>query len=101
MDPRRITVIDAARPLGVGTEYMLGYRTRDRKYLVMTSWNNRIPRSDAATPRTAEETMWVIGEVTLIERRLAMLIKKPMAPYVRIKRIEIREKGFGNGKHLL
>jgi len=46
----------------------------------MMSWNNHIPRREAATPRTAEEIMCVIGEVTLIERRLAMLMRKPNKP---------------------
>lgn len=50
-------------------------------YPVITSWNNHIPSTEAATPRTAEETMWVMGEVTLMERRLAMLIIKPRIPY--------------------
>lgn len=48
---------------------------------MMISPNIDIPKSEAATPRTADETMWVIGEVTLIERRLAMLMRKPVAPY--------------------
>jgi hypothetical protein len=39
-----------------------------------------MPKSDAATPRTAEDTICVIGEVTLIERRLAMLMRKPKTP---------------------
>lgn len=50
-------------------------------YVVIMSWNSHIPKSDAATPRTAEEIIWVIGEVTLIDRRLAMLIRKPRTPY--------------------
>lgn len=40
-----------------------------------------MPRSEAATPRTAEDTICVIGEVTLIDSKLAMLIKKPKTPY--------------------
>jgi hypothetical protein len=47
----------------------------------MISWNNDIPRSEAATPRTADETIWVMGEVTLIERRLAILMRNPKTPY--------------------
>lgn len=39
-----------------------------------------MPNNDAATPRTAEETMCVIGDVTLIESRLARLIKNPITP---------------------
>jgi hypothetical protein len=46
------------------------------------SWKSHIPRRDAATPRTAEETMCVMGEVTLIERRLAMLIRNPSTPWL-------------------
>jgi len=49
-------------------------------YVVMISWKSHIPRSEAATPRTADETMCVIGEVTLIESKLAMLIMKPRIP---------------------
>lgn len=50
-------------------------------HVVMISWNNHIPRSEAATPRTAEETICVMGEVTLIESKLAMFIRKPRRPY--------------------
>jgi hypothetical protein len=46
----------------------------------MTSENNHIPRREAATPRTAEETMCVMGDVTLIESKLARLIMKPTTP---------------------
>jgi hypothetical protein len=46
----------------------------------MISWNSHIPKSDAATPRTAEDTMCVIGEVTLMDNKLAILIKKPIIP---------------------
>ena len=49
----------------------------------MISWNNHIPKSDAATPRTAEDTMCVIGDVTLMDNKLAMLIIKPSTPYIR------------------
>ena len=47
----------------------------------MISLNNSIANRDPATPRTADDTMCVMGEVTLIESKLAMLIKKPMTPY--------------------
>ena len=53
---------------------------KERTYVVMISWNSHIPRSDAATPRTAEETICVMGEVTLIESRLAMLMRNPNTP---------------------
>ena len=36
--------------------------------------------TDDATPRTADEIMCVIGDVTLIESKLARLIKKPSTP---------------------
>jgi hypothetical protein len=49
-------------------------------YDVRMSWNNHIPSKDAATPRTAEEIICVTGEVTLIERRLEMLIRNPNTP---------------------
>jgi hypothetical protein len=46
----------------------------------MMSWKSHMPSRDAATPRTAEDTMCVIGEVTLMDSRLAMLMRKPMIP---------------------
>lgn len=49
-------------------------------HVVMMSWKSHMPRRDAATPRTADETMCVIGEVTLMESRLAMLMRKPKTP---------------------
>lgn len=48
--------------------------------VVMVSLNNFIANRDPATPRTADDIMCVMGEVTLIESKLAMLIKKPMTP---------------------
>jgi hypothetical protein len=39
-----------------------------------------IPNMEAATPLTAEDTMCVMGEVTLMDNRLARLIIKPSAP---------------------
>lgn len=51
-------------------------------YVVIISWNSHIPSRDAATPRTAEETMCVIGEVTLMESRLAIFIRNPRRPYI-------------------
>lgn len=44
------------------------------------SLKSHTPRRDAATPRTADETMCVIGDVTLIDIRLARLMRKPNAP---------------------
>jgi hypothetical protein len=49
-------------------------------YLEMMSWKNQWPRNVDATPRTAEEIMCVMGDVTLIERRPAMLMRNPSAP---------------------
>jgi len=40
-----------------------------------------MPRREAATPRTAEETICVMGEVTLIDKREAMDIRKPRMPF--------------------
>ena len=48
--------------------------------VVIISLNNFIANSDPATPRTADDTMCVMGEVTLIESKLAMLIRKPTTP---------------------
>ncbi len=50
-------------------------------YCVTMSWKSHTPRRDAATPRTAEETICVMGEVTLIDIKLARLMRKPNAPY--------------------
>lgn len=50
-------------------------------YVLMISWNSQTPSMDAATPRTAEDTICVMGEVTLMDSKLAMLIKKPNMPY--------------------
>ena len=49
-------------------------------YFEMTSSKNQTPSTEAATPRTADETMCVIGEVTLMDMRLATLMRKPKAP---------------------
>lgn len=38
------------------------------------------PRMDAATPRTAEEIMCVIGDVTWIDRAQAMESRNPTLP---------------------
>lgn len=54
-------------------------------YTEMISLNNDQPRIDAATPRTADETICVMGEVTLMESKLAMLIKNPKTPYINQK----------------
>ena len=42
------------------------------------------PRADAATPRIADETMCVIGDVTFIERTLAIESRKPTLPWANI-----------------
>jgi hypothetical protein len=49
-------------------------------HLEIMSPKYHIPNRDAATPLTADDTMCVIGEVILMDRRLARLIIKPMAP---------------------
>jgi hypothetical protein len=49
--------------------------------VVMISENSHIARRDDATPRTAEDTIWVIGDVTLIDNRLAILIRNPTTPW--------------------
>ena len=49
-------------------------------YTEMISANIAQPRIDAATPRTADDTMCVMGEVILMESKLAMLIKNPKIP---------------------
>ena len=52
-----------------------------KAYVEMISLKSHTPRNDAATPRTAEDTMCVIGDVTLMESRLAMPIRKPKTPW--------------------
>lgn len=54
---------------------------KELTYVLMISLKSQTPSIDAATPRTADETMCVMGEVTFIESRLAMLIKKPNTPW--------------------
>jgi len=71
MEPARMVAMDDARPD------------------VMISWKRAFPRREAATPRTAEETMCVIGEVTLMERRLAMLMRKPKTPVIREPQMKV------------
>jgi len=61
---------------------LLIVQSRWKTHVVITSLNNHTPSTEPATPLTAEETMWVMGEVTLIDNRLAMLIKKPKTPWV-------------------
>ena len=80
MDPPRMIVMEDARPLTRTCQTSGGSRTEDNTHVVTTSLNNQTPSTDPATPRTAEDTMWVIGEVTLMDNRLAMLIKKPKTP---------------------
>jgi hypothetical protein len=60
--------------------YVKQRRREEGKNLVMISWNNHIAKSDPATPRTADDTMCVIGDVTLIDNKLARLIMKPSRP---------------------
>jgi len=54
----------------------------DPRPVVITSPKSHTPNIEPATPRTADETIWVIGEVTLIDNKLAMLIKKPKIPVI-------------------
>lgn len=82
IDPRRMIAIEDARPLQMQI-YMSQNPNKkhiSETYVVMISSKSQIARSEPATPRTAEETMCVIGDVTLMESRLAMLIRKPMMP---------------------
>lgn len=74
--------IEDIRPLFI--DVCVGLRIEERlgTYELRTSLNSHAPRRAPATPRTALETMWVIGDVTLIERRLAILIKNPSTPYI-------------------
>lgn len=60
-----------------------------------TSLKSDIPRRALATPRTALETMWVMGDVTLIESKDAMLIRNPITPYKNSQRINNTVRGKG------
>lgn len=71
MEPPKIIAIEDARPD------------------VMTSWNSHIPSIEAATPRTADETMCVIGDVTLMDNKLAILIRKPRTPVINDPHIKV------------
>lgn len=73
--------IEDARPLREGS--IKKERERGKPHctnVVMMSLNNFIANRDPATPRTADDIICVMGEVTLMESKLAMLIKKPMIP---------------------
>ena len=64
---------------GLGKE-----RDRERTpHVVMISPNNQTPNRLCATPRTAEETMWVIGDVTLMESKAAIDMRKPNVPVMK------------------
>jgi hypothetical protein len=52
----------------------------DSAHKVMMSPKRATPRMDAATPRTAEEIMCVIGDVTWIDRAQAMESRNPTLP---------------------
>ena len=72
--------IEDARPLGEDSINKKKIEGNQCTNVVMVSLNNFIANRDPATPRTADDIMCVMGEVTLIESKLAMLIKKPMTP---------------------
>ena len=48
--------------------------------MVIISWKNHTPRRVTTTPRTAEDTMCVMGEVTFILKNPAMQMRKPNKP---------------------
>lgn len=50
----------------------------------MTSLKAQIPMKVCSTPRIADDTICVTGEVTLTESRPAMHIKKPSTPCVQV-----------------
>ena len=68
---------------------------------MILSWKSHLPRREAATPRTAEETMCVMGEVTLIESRLAMLMRKPRTPCATTVQIRHCEKVGWSGRTVI
>lgn len=72
--------IEDARPLREDSIKKKDREGNQCTNVVMVSLNNFIANRDPATPRTADDIMCVMGEVTLIESKLAMLIKKPMTP---------------------
>ena len=56
----------------------------DSAHKVKMSPKRTTPRMDAATPRTAEEIMCVIGDVTWIDRAHAMERRNPTLPWARV-----------------
>ena len=46
----------------------------------MTSWKNHTPKTVTTTPRTADDTMCVMGDVTLMLMNPAMQIRNPNNP---------------------
>lgn len=67
---------------GNALSLIIGWRAKKSAYayLVTMSPKNQTPRKDAAPPRTAEDTICVMGEVTLMESRDAMPMRKPNVP---------------------
>jgi hypothetical protein len=82
MDPVRIVNIDAARPLCRSVNQLfVQYKSRMLKtHVVIISWKNHTPRRVTTTPRTAEETICVMGEVTFMLKNPAMQMRKPKRP---------------------
>ena len=60
--------------------------------------NAQTDKSVWTTPRAADETMCVTGEVTLMERKPAIQMRKPMTPckcQYCLHAVEIRDAGEG------
>ncbi len=57
-----------------------GTPSRILPHVDMMSPKHHLPSIEAATPRTAEEIMCVMGDVTLMDKRLAMDIRNPKQP---------------------
>lgn len=79
------------RPLHTNTISILSWTglQDNGTYVERNSLKSDIPRRALATPRTALETIWVMGDVTLIESKDAMLIKNPITPYTTVSKLMI------------
>lgn len=84
MEPIRMRAMEDPRPLVKGecsvSDVLLKGVYADA-HVVMMSPKNQTATSDCTTPRTAEETMCVIGEVILMLRKPAMPMRKPKTPW--------------------
>lgn len=80
-----MAAIDRARRLTVSISITQATRPCIT-HCVNASLNTQMPMKVCSTPRIAEDTICVTGEVTLTESRPAMHIRKPTTPFDRQER---------------